>query len=192
MYLIFDTETTGLMHGKKVTPKNLQHLPHVIQLAYMLIDDDFNEVETFCELIKPDGWQVPTSKFWIDNGYSTEQNKKLGVPMKKVLPQFCDALNRSHTIVGHNLQFDNKMISVEMLRHNILPAKKAENKVCTMMQTIKFCKLPKPNGNGYKFAKLVELHKKLFGSGFENAHDALEDVRATARCFVELKKRNVL
>lgn len=191
MYLIFDTETTGLINGKKVTTENLPKLPHVIQLAFMLIDDDFNETYTFCELIKPDKWEVPTGDFWKRHGYTTEINKKNGVPMKNVLPIFNGAIEQAHTMIGHNLQFDHKMMSAEMMRYNIMPKSKPDHKVCTMMQTMKFCNIR--NGrNGIKFPKLEELHEILFGHKFDNAHDALEDVRATARCFVELKKRNVL
>ena len=37
-----------------------------------------------------------------------------------------------------------------------------------------------------------ELHSKLFGGGFEGRHDALGDVRATARCYFELQVRGIV
>ena len=58
------------------------------------------------------------------------------------------------------------------------------------------CKLPFPDGtasNGqYKWPKLTELHEFLFGESFTGAHDALTDVKATARCFWELYKRRLI
>lgn len=43
-----------------------------------------------------------------------------------------------------------------------------------------------------KWPKLTELHEKLFWEGFEWAHDALEDITATEKCFWELVKRQVI
>ena len=40
--------------------------------------------------------------------------------------------------------------------------------------------------------KLQELHRKLFGCDFDNAHDALSDIRATEKCFWEMRKRKLI
>ena len=53
-----------------------------------------------------------------------------------------------------------------------------------------YCKLP--GKKGFKSPRLAELHQVLFGSGFDNAHNALADVEATARCFWDLKNRKVI
>ena len=37
-----------------------------------------------------------------------------------------------------------------------------------------------------------ELHQKLFGEGFGDAHDAAYDVSATARCFFEMVRLKVI
>jgi DNA polymerase III epsilon subunit-like protein len=192
MYLIFDTETTGFIKGPDASPHHVELFPHVIQLAFVLLDEQFNEIESFCELIKPDGWNIPNQKFWIENGYSTETNEKNGIPMFDALVRFCDAIDRSTTIIAHNLTFDHKIMSAEMFRFKIGPNKKPANKICTMKQSVNFCKIPNSNRGGFKYPKLIELHEKLFGCGFENSHDAMADVYATIRCFVELRNRNVL
>jgi hypothetical protein len=54
-----------------------------------------------------------------------------------------------------------------------------------MRSTTDFCALP--GYYGYKWPTLQELHKKLFGRGFEDAHDAYIDVSVTVKCFFELK-----
>ena len=38
----------------------------------------------------------------------------------------------------------------------------------------------------------MELHQKLFGCDFDNAHDSSADIAATEKCFWELKKRGIL
>jgi DNA polymerase III epsilon subunit-like protein len=40
----------------------------------------------------------------------------------------------------------------------------------------------------WKHFKLTELYLKLFNEPFEKAHDALEDVYATARCYYIMTK----
>ena len=65
-----------------------------------------------------------------------------------------------------------------------------KSKICTMLSTTDFCAIEGYYGN--KWPKLVELHFKLFGCNFDNAHSAIADIEATARCFSELKKRSIL
>lgn len=40
--------------------------------------------------------------------------------------------------------------------------------------------------------KLQELYTKLFGHGFEEAHNSQADILATMRCYFELCKRGIL
>ena len=47
-----------------------------------------------------------------------------------------------------------------------------------------YCRIPGPYG--YKWPKLSELHRKLFGEDFAEAHNAAADIQATERCFREL------
>ncbi len=37
-----------------------------------------------------------------------------------------------------------------------------------------------------------KLHYKLFRTGFEEAHNAAADIKATVKCFRELKRRGIL
>jgi DNA polymerase III epsilon subunit-like protein len=191
MYLFFDTETNGLPKTEIVNGIKTKVYPRVIQLAYILLNDNFEEVQSYCELIYPDGWEIPNDRFWIENGYSTEQNKLKGVNIRVALNFFSQAIDQCHTMVAHNIAFDTPVLVSEMKRYNITAQNKTSKKICTMLSTIDFCKLPSQRG-GFKWPKLIELHEKLFNEGFDGAHDALEDVRATVRCFIELKNRNII
>lgn len=184
MYLFFDTETNGLPKNWKAPITDVDNWPRVIQLAYIITDSDFNEVERFCELIQPDGWVIPNEKFWTDNGYSTEVNEFEGVPMVEALSKFREAINKCTHMFAHNLAFDYPILVCEMIRYSI-SAQNKPSKRCTMRASTDYCMLP-GNRGGYKWPKLEELHQKLFGVKFENAHDALADVSATVRCAKEL------
>ena len=55
-----------------------------------------------------------------------------------------------------------------------------------MKSTIYYCDLP-----NYKFPKLQELHTKIFNKEFSGAHQAINDVKATANCFFKLKEEGL-
>ncbi len=190
MYLFFDTETNGLPKDWKAPVTNLENWPRVIQLAFILVDKDFNKITQFCELIKPDRWEIPTEKFWIDNGYSTAVNQQKGFPMPDVLDLFVEVVNKSTQIVAHNMAFDHPVLGAEMLRYGKRAAHKP-TQVCTMRQSTSFCDIKNARG-GVKWPKLEELHQVLFRENFDNAHDALADVSATVRCAKELHSLGVL
>jgi len=55
-----------------------------------------------------------------------------------------------------------------------------------------YCKIPGGRGGGFKWPSLTELHQTLFGKTFAEAHNASADVEATARCFLELLRLEVI
>lgn len=191
-YLFFDTETNGLPTNFKASPKEVENWPRVIQLAFIVTDGGMNELFSYCELIKPEGWTIPDAKFWQDNGYTTETNEKEGVPINSALDEFSEKLKECKYLVAHNINFDHPIVSAEMIRKKMkveFPNGKPE-KICTMHSSTDYCQIP--GRFGFKWPKLEELHTNLFGHSFDGAHDALEDVRATVRCFKELKNIGVI
>lgn len=59
-----------------------------------------------------------------------------------------------------------------------------------MQNSTNYCRIP---GNyGYKWPTLSELHKKLFGRDFLNAHDAFADIDATEKCFWEMRNLGLI
>ena len=63
-------------------------------------------------------------------------------------------------------------------------------KLCTIKSLTNNHKIP--GLYGYKWPTLSELHIKLFGVDFEDAHDALVDISITEKCFWELRNRGVI
>lgn len=192
MILVFDTETNGLPKNWKAPVTDLDNWPRIIQLAFATFSDEGEFIDSYCELIVPDGWEVPTDKFWVDNGYSQDSSIMFGVPIQEAMTALLVSMQSCSTIVAHNMSFDEKIVGAEMIRLGL----KSENKpakVCTKESSTEYCAIPNQNGfNSFKWPKLEELHNKLFGEGFEGAHDALNDVMACAKCFFELKKLEII
>lgn len=93
-------------------------------------------------------------------------------------------------LVAHNIGFDYNVLGAEMLRYKMSVGKKL-NQICTMEASTNYCQLPGKYGK-FKWPKLDELHRKLFGADFEGAHDALDDVKATSRCFFAMLDLNLI
>jgi DNA polymerase III epsilon subunit-like protein len=88
------------------------------------------------------------------------------------------------------MSFDEKILGAEYLRTGIVNSLSLKNRICTMINSTEFCAISGPYG--YKWPKLSELHHKLFNKGFEEAHNASVDVRATSKCYWELIQKNVI
>ena len=116
-------------------------------------------------------------------------NKK-GVSLKKILKEFSEMAGKTKFLIAHNMSFDEKIIDAEFLRKGIQKSLVPPEKICTKEASTQYCEI---SGNyGFKWPSLSELHIKLFGQDFEDAHDALIDVRACAKCFFELKNIGIL
>ncbi|MFZ6012576.1 MAG: DNA polymerase III subunit alpha [Bacteroidota bacterium] len=106
---------------------------------------------------------------------------------------FTQDLSKTSLLVGHNIEFDISILGAEFLRQQV----EIENllkldKVDTGIVSTEFCKLSGGIGGRLKMPRLVELHEKLFGKDFGDAHDASYDVAATARCFFGLIQEKVV
>jgi DNA polymerase III epsilon subunit-like protein len=182
VYLFFDTETTGVNKSSD----------RVIQLAWLLATESGKELRRQNLLIKPSGFEIPTAAEKI-HGISTAVASRFGVPLRQALLEFANDVENCQVLVAHNLSFDLGMLRPEFGREGIRWRLDEKSMICTMRISTNWCRLSKLDGRpGYKWPKLDELHYRLFGKYFENAHDALNDVVATRNCFFELKKQNII
>lgn len=184
-YLFFDTETTGLPKKWKSPVTDLNNWPRLVQLAYVLCDDNGVKQIEENHIIKPEGFIIPEQASAI-HGISGERALKEGKPLLSVLTSFAALIQQSDILVAHNMSFDEKIVGAEFLRNSQADHTNKKRKLCTMQSTTDFCAIP--GYYGYKWPTLQELHKKLFGSGFEDGHDAHIDVLITVKCFFELKQ----
>ena len=186
MYIIFDTETTGLPRNWNAPITDTSNWPRVVQIAWQVHDDLGRLIENKDFLIRPDGFDIPFDAERI-HGISTELAQQYGDPLEDVLMQFNKALEKADFVVGQNVGFDINVLGCEFVRLD-QSSKMAEMPVldtCTEV-TAELCKLPGGRGGRFKLPTLTELHQFLFHVPFSEAHNATADVEATTRCFLEL------
>ncbi len=180
MYLFFDTETTGLPKNWKAPVTDLNNWPRLVQIAWVFTDKAGTVLNKSSYIIKPEGFTIPVEASSVHR-ITTERANNEGVALEKVLRLFNDYIVEADYIVAHNISFDEKIIGAEFIRKEITTNFNSKPKLCTMQSSTNFCKIPGPYG--YKWPKLSELHIKLFGVDFEEAHDAAADINATVKCF---------
>ncbi len=189
MYLIFDTETTGLPKRWDAPISDTDNWPRAIQIAWQLHDALGNCIEHQDYLIKPEGFNIPYDAEKI-HGISTELAEEQGVSLSEVLEKFNEALNKTTFIVGQNVGFDVNIMGAEFYRGDV--ANKLQElpvlDTCTE-HTAELCQIPGGRGGKFKLPTLTELHEFLFNKPFAEAHNATADVEATTRCFFELIRR---
>ena len=191
MYLIFDTETTGLPHNKSAPVEDLDNWPRLVQIAWQLHDARGNLLSQGNHIVRPEGFTVPFNAARI-HGISTERALEVGEPLAEVIDKFTEDVTKAKVLVGHNIEFDNNIIGAEYLRvgkENLLADFPNAD---TSTETVQFCQLPGGPGGRLKQPKLLELYEKLFGEPFKDAHDAAYDVDATAKAFFETLRRAII
>lgn len=191
MYLIFDTETTGLPKNYKAPITDLDNWPRVVQLAWQVYDLTGKKIQEGNFIVRPDGFTIPFNSEKV-HGISTQQALEEGIPIAEVFTEFEKALAISRVLIGHNLEFDERVVGSEYVRLQKPTPLERYLRVDTKEQSTEFCAIPGGAGGGFKWPTLDELHRTLFDISFTGAHDALADVAATARCFLELIRRNVI
>ncbi|MFQ3332226.1 MAG: DNA polymerase-3 subunit alpha [Thalassomonas sp.] len=191
MYLIFDTETTGLPQNWKAPLTDFNNWPRCVQLAWQVHDVVGKLVEVKNYIIKPEGYDIPFNAEKI-HGISTDRANKQGMPLAEVLAEFVKDVKKCKFVIGHNVSFDNSIVGCELLRKDMPNLLADFPALDTKDDATNFCAIPGGRGGKFKWPKLTELHVKLFGEEFAEAHNASADVEATARCFLELIRLEVI
>ena len=190
MYLFFDTETTGLPRNSHASIKELENWPRVVQLAWLTYSNTGKLLSENDYIIKPEGFIIPNEATKI-HGITTKKALVEGNDLSMVLAQFARDVKKTHLVVAHNIDFDEKIIAAEFLRKNITHHMNKKPKICTMRSSTDYCKIPGYYSK-YKWPNLQELHNTLFDHDIEDVHNALADVKACAKCFFELKKQGII
>lgn len=188
-YLIFDTETTGLPRKYKAPVHDIHNWPRIVQLAWLLTNEDGEIQAKANHIIKPNGFEIPSG---MVHGISTKQAIREGVTITAVFSDFLTDFHDADAVVCHNYDFDAPVLGAEFFRicqPNPLAHKRA---FCTQKQATEWAAIPKKGGRKghFKRPSLSELHKVCMGEDFPDAHDAMADVYATARCFFHIQRHS--
>ena len=188
-YILFvDTETTGLPKNPKLPAEADDNWPRLVQICWIMADHDGNIINQESHLVRPDGFTIPEDAAKI-HGISTEKAMAEGRSLYDVLKAFYKDCKRARLLVGHNINFDKRVIGSEFMRlgHNdplqfIISAD-------TMKLSVGYCHIRRWNGT-FKYPTLQQLYRKAFHKNLSGAHDASHDVTATMECFYKLVQKN--
>ena len=199
MILFFDTETTGFVDRRMPYDHDCQ--PGLTQIACILADYDGNERAMCSMLVEPIGRTI-SAQAAEKTGITQEIANRFGVYPTAAL-YFWDRLAQmADKIVAHNMAFDRDVLRCMWTRFN--PAFRATPSdfdsrhpagkwSCTMEDAAPIVNLPPTDRmiaagfNKPKAPKLEECIKHFFCEPLDGAHDALVDVRATARLYFHLQ-----
>jgi len=194
--LFFDTETSGFL--KKALTSDDPNQAWCIQIGAILATAE-KDLKHLNVIIQAQGREINWHAEQV-HGISTERTEIDGILELEAIEQFGLLLKQADLIVCHNFNFDWPYVVQMAERNNDKLSNEARSafyldhdNYCTMRdkKIIKFCNLKNKAGRP-KWPKLTELHDILFNESFDNAHDAMEDIQATKRCFLELVERGLI
>ena len=232
--LVFDTETSGLppnipgknweereekskkllsisdyKKSKSEWSKYISSWPSIIQLSYILYDTEHPEdAKIFNKYIDvPDDVTITEESAAVHHITKESIAAVDSINRAKIydaLDEFMSDVESSDVVVGHNVQFDRKMVIAELTRvskkhklHQIEKMMDDSNFICTMEVTQPVCNLKRESSyvdkkTGevkvfYKIKppKLMEAYRHYFGyePNSEALHDALIDVVVCLRVY---------
>jgi len=173
-----DTETTALL---AVEAAEIQHQPHIVEIYCLKTNDKFEQISQFHTLMK-----VPiiipeevVKIHGIDN-QAVEGYRPFAGYYRQLANYFVGVTH----LIGHNLQYDKRMLIYELTRINkqySFPWPPRD--ICTVEELQKVI--------GYRIS-LSNIHAELFGIGFESAHSAKADTEALLKVYKELVRRDMV
>lgn len=188
-YLFFDTETTGKPTYYNAPYSDVSNWPRLVQLSWIVSDGE-NILHANDFIIKPTDFTIPYNSTLI-HGISQEKALREGQIIKNTINSFLEELKEIKYVIGHNIDFDIKVIQAECYRLKLDDPFKNKIIKDTMKSSVNYCRIP-GGRYGYKWPKLSELYYKLFNRNFDNAHNSMADIKATFDCYKELVKLNIM
>lgn len=172
---IFDQETTGLIKPKG---SDLPHQPYLTEIYVMQVDNKGNLIRDFGTLIKPPV-SIPS---FLEKQIGITNEMVINAPtFLQIYKNIIEVFFCSHTIVAHNLTFDEGVLIHELKRigkehHFPYPP----IKFCTVEQSMHI--------KGHRL-KNSELYTLATGKEIVGAHRAKVDTLATYESYKWLKSQ---
>jgi DNA polymerase III epsilon subunit-like protein len=61
--------------------------------------------------------------------------------MAEVINEIMEFINKADSIIGHNIEYDESMLILELKRHDKLHLYSPDQIICTMKTTVDFCSI---------------------------------------------------
>ena len=110
MYLIFDTETTGLPNNWSAPITDTDNWPNCVQLAWQIYNNKGELLDVQSYIIDIKEKEIPLDVSSIHK-ITTENSRHHGISIEEVLAKFSDAIASVDYVIGHNVLFDINIIS---------------------------------------------------------------------------------
>lgn len=182
---LFDTETTGIYNYK--LPANHPDQPDVVQLCAMLCDKE--KVYSAINLFIHEDTEIGEGAYNVHR-IDRKMTERVGISRLRACQLLDSFARKADILVGHNISFDVNMMLAANYRSGGQGLSLKKTQFCTMKSSTDICKLPNPKRPGaFKWPSLKEAYEILVDPrGFEGAHDAMADARATYELYRVLSK----
>jgi DNA polymerase III epsilon subunit-like protein len=187
--LVFDTETNGFPKSGIGSMEAGQSV--VVELGASLVDTrDWKVQQRVSLIISTPSPEIPGFLVTDVHGISNELSVAIGVDAKVAVDIFVSlAKSANWQLVGHNVEFDIKMMKIMLERtdngqyvHDLMMA----DVFCTMNRSTNIVRCPPTpamikagRGGTFKVPKLEQAYEHFAGEPMTGAHRAGDDVNAT-------------
>jgi DNA polymerase-3 subunit alpha len=186
--------------GKFIDSLPLSHAqqPWAVSMAAELCAMDGTPLDFFSTRIRADGRKISEGARNL-HGISSADAGKSGVSDMVALGFVCAMAKQAHYVVGHNIDFDKRLIEGLLLRMNkptdwwIRPGLQF---ICTMKAATPLCRCEhevRTETNSFRWPKLSEACEILLGDPPANDHyTAYADMQRAKRLFTHLRGVGVI
>lgn len=115
----------------------LDNWPRVVQLAWILTDFEGRVISERQYLIQPGRWRMQPGALRV-HGITIGHARRHGRPLAEVLNRFALDLLQTDSVIGHNVQFDQKILGAEFLRVGQTNPLQKRHAQCTMKMGASF------------------------------------------------------
>lgn len=181
-YLLVDFETTGLL--SKLPRADLQ--PGIVQIGALVVDELGQEIRRYGTLINPE---------FPDSAWGEDAIKTHGINPDKVADQptffaqfdeFAGFCIGADAWVGYNYRFDKDVLAWQLKRYGLEQEFPWPPKSYDVMERAAR-RMEMKGRSGTKNPTLSEAYEAILGKKHVGAHDALDDILATAELWDVLK-----
>ena len=156
MFVILDTETTGLPTNYNYKDIKAYDNARLVQLSF-IVTDFIDYYTTYDYIIKRNNFSINNSHIHnITNTISDEKGIDISIALNKLIQ-----VSKDNIVYSHNIKFDISIIKSELYRLNIEYNPKT---VCSMLKYSK-----------NKYLKLTELYYQTFNEKITQDHNAMND-----------------
>lgn len=184
IFIAFDLEATGLINPDLDDPN---YQPEIIEIG--AIKWGAKKPSTLSLLVKPQK-PIPDLITKITNISNADVKTA-----KSFLGNF-DEVSEFFTGVDHLVSFNGAGYDLPVMMYNLrkygLQYQFPWPRYHTDLMTASAHALNLQGKTGNKVPKLMELYQHLFNEEFDNAHRAIDDAKATQRCYIEVAKRGII